>query len=219
MNHSFFSSFTPESAWLAGLLAADGSVRKDGVRWSLSQSGEEGKALMEKVARLIKYHLPIRREATSGRDAFAITVTSPTMVQDLSRMYQVSQNKTYTYAFPDSIPDGYIPFFLRGYVDGDGCVGWYPSPRGVPYIQISMVGTQEFINSVQHRVPVLGNIRVIARCKNLVDLRWNGRKAFEVGEYLYTSSEAPLSHKASKFLHYASGNVLPLPDWLKKRLQ
>lgn len=209
--HSFFESATPVSAWLAGLLAADGNIRSDLGAWSLSQSGDHGRVLVQQVAQMIGYGLPVSTSKTQGADSHSISVTSRQMVADLVAYYQVTPRKTTTLQWPRPAE---AAAFLRGYIDGDGCVGTYAAGSTANMLQISLVGTAEFVDGAVGAVPAVGRLQRIERCENLTDLRWNGRHAWAAGQWIYQHGEQlPVSAKATRFQQYRELLDSDPPAW------
>jgi hypothetical protein len=217
LRHDFFDFPSPHADWLAGLLAADGCVRNDRV-WSIGQSGDHGCRLVEQVASLIHCESPISvRQPQSGELVYTLTVSSSSMVTSLRTNYGVSQRKTVNLQWPGLIEDR-ASAFLRGYVDGDGCVGVYQvgtSPS--PMLSISLVGTSLFITGARSAVPSAGRVRRIDRCADLTDLRWSGRFAWTAGQWLYQhSTSLPLTVKASRFAGYGLHLLVDPPAWASR---
>ena len=101
LRHDFFNESNATAHWLAGLIAADGSITADGNAWTLSQSGNDGRALIEHVRELIDHRLKLSETTPpSGRTAYAIYVPSVQMVSALQLRYGIKQRKTLTYRWP-----------------------------------------------------------------------------------------------------------------------
>jgi hypothetical protein len=209
VRHGIFAEDIPESRWLAGLVAADGSVRDDR-SWSLAQSGDEGRAVVERVRKLIGHTLSVSESTPAkGRTAHRIYVPSGEMVADLAAHYGVGPRKTLTYRWPTLNGDA-VADFLAGYVEGDGCVGVYRTPKGEPFLHISFVGTVDFMAGATAAVPAKGRIRRISRCKNLAEVRYSGRHAWDAGTWLYRS---PAAKASRKYRLYADHVATASPAW------
>lgn len=201
-------------------MAADGSVLKSKIGWTLSQSGNHGYELIDKVKSILNYGLPIRTHKTAYADAHSITVISRQMVSDLANRFLIMPNKTLTLRWP-VLKGLEAAYFLRGYIDGDGCVNKYPNGRnGADMLSISFVGTKEFISGARDTVHSKGRVQVIQRCENLVDLRWSGRFALDAGNWIYQSEQTiPITPKAQRFLDYKNQIALNQPEWLKVQIK
>jgi hypothetical protein len=134
------------------------------------------------------------------------------MLGDLWEIYGIGPRKTLTYQWP-SLSNATAATFLSGYIDGDGCVGVYRTPRGNGFLSISLVGTPEFIEGAAAVVPAKGHIIRIARCKNLSDLRYSGRHAWDAGAWLY-ATPPPESRKFQTYLEHVTATR---PAWLENR--
>lgn len=210
MRHGIFAERTSESRWLAGLVAADGYV-KNGRSWHLSQSGTEGRATVERVRSLIGHQLRVHeRTPPRGKTAHAIYVPSREMVTDLQHYYGIGPRKTLTYTWPE-LNGSDAADFLAGYIDGDGCVSTYRTPKGEPFLHISFVGTAEFMTEAVTVIPAEGRLRRITRCKNLAEVRYSGRHAWTAGAWLYASEAARASRK---YRAYESHVATARPAWL-----
>lgn len=211
VDDDFFAERTPESLWLAGLVAADGHIVQNGRRWSLSQSGPEGLARLERVAALIGHGGRIlSSQPKRGQRAYSINVSSQRMVADLAARFGIMPVKTLTYRWPD-LSGADAAVFLRGYIEGDGCVSVYPTPSGTPFLHISYVGTPEFVESAMAATPARGRCRRLARCKNLAEVRYNGRNAWTIGEWLYERTDL---HESAKVLAYRNHVLTAQPKWV-----
>lgn len=217
-NHNYFEAGGIQADWLAGLIAADGCIHKNKRQWSLSQSGDSGLKLVSQVAKIIDYEGKIYRTSTSGNPAHSITVTSPKMINDLKEIYSVGPQKTLTLEWP-KLEGERAAAYLRGYVDGDGCVGVYNVGRSPTMLSISLVATEDFVLGAENVIPPGYRLNRIARCKNLFDLRWNGRKAYYAGNWIYVHEDGlPMTKKSERFLGYGSEISGREPRWYIKEV-
>ena len=115
----------------------------------------------------------------------------------------ITPAKSLTYEYPDGLSTELIPSFIRGYIDGDGTVGTYDNGKGCKSLIICFVGTKNFINSVASIIPVSGLIRQL-KARNCWEIRWNGKKAIEVGQWVYSDQSLYKSEKTKRFLQNLS---------------
>ena len=109
-----------DKAYLIGFLAADGCVMKDGsIRIALSSVDKE---ILQKIQNVLETNYPIRDSMT--KDGFEVStfVFRSAKIREKLSEYNVVHNKTYSFTFPNSLPQKYIIDFIRGYWDGDGSV-------------------------------------------------------------------------------------------------
>jgi hypothetical protein len=210
MRHGIFAEHAPESRWLAGLVAADGCVKGDR-SWTLTQSGDAGQATIEHVRSLTGHRLGVYEHTPKrGNAAYTIYVPSREMVADLWRHYGIGPRKTLTYTWPGLAGEAAADF-LAGYIDGDGCVGTYRTPKGEPFLHISFVGTPEFMAAATAAIPADGTLHRLTRCKNLSEARYSGRHAWTAGAWLYASAAA---RQSRKYPTYQAHVTTARPAWL-----
>jgi len=198
IDEEFFSSLGPQQAWLAGLFAADGCVLNDRLV-TLNQSGEHGRRLIEQIQAMLGHQAPIH----TRRRAHTITITSKAMVEFLAR-FNVVQRKTTLYRFPELLPADLTAPFLRGYIDGDGCVGVYDNGRGVKSLLISFFGTTEFVQRAADIAPVTMGVTISKRCPGMSEARAYGSKAIILGQWLWAHENVPRHIKQDIFESYIS---------------
>lgn len=215
VNHEFFDG-SAESDYVAGLLAADGWVDSNARYWCLQQSGDHGKLLVEAVKELIDTDTHVKTLKTLGKDGHKIHITSSKMCEDLDIIYDVRARKTYNYRGPYNTAR-MSKAFIRGYLDGDGSIGRYAVGDSKDLLVVSFVGTPSFIDRVRLEVPIPPSVRTIPHAKSLVELRWNGAKAFDFCNWLYSDHHLPISSKYLKFSAYTDDAYHYPPNWLKHR--
>lgn len=119
LNHKFFSGSGSDVYYWAGILAADGWVEESRNRIGLALQKSDLSHL-EKFKKAVSSTHDICPFMSSS--AYRIRFNSSDMVLDLRNRFNITGSKTHTYTLPEfeSI-DGFI-HFLRGYIDGDGCL-------------------------------------------------------------------------------------------------
>ena len=129
LDEQFFSNVTPEVAYWAGFLMADGSVSDAGVVSLALQARDENHLLAFRDS-VRSGHSVVESSPRSPQgkvlSARSIAFRSVTMAEDLSTKWGVVPRKTYVGSIPtDMIPDDLLPHYLRGLFDGDGGIyGW-----------------------------------------------------------------------------------------------
>lgn len=185
-----FSGATPESRWAIGIMAADGNVRSrvGQVRFGQSLKNLD---LLDEMRRHIGH---------SGEPSFAKTTssymlswTSRRHVDDLAR-YGVVDAKSLIYRLPD--PSLMSLDFLRGYIDGDGCIGVYSNGTHRRYLQLGWVGTPEFIKQCLDWLPVTGRVYTHG---NVQEIKFHGKHAADICGLLYPANDNFTSRKQRIF--------------------
>jgi len=115
INHKCFKEYNINSAYWAGFLAADGSIRKKGgVRLAL-QKRDIGH--LKKFGEFINYN-KIKLYSNTPEIVFG----SKEIEKDLDFNFNIINNKVYILNPPSQINKNFISHFIRGYLDGDGCI-------------------------------------------------------------------------------------------------
>lgn len=121
-NYSCFSpvNLNEESAYWLGFIAADGTIRKNRNQIKIGLSIVDKNHLI-KLKNFIKCNNKIQeRETKDGYGTCELLFSHKQVKNDLS-IYGIIPNKTYTNTISmKNIPQKLKPFFLLGYLDGDG---------------------------------------------------------------------------------------------------
>lgn len=181
INENFYINKDKGFYYFLGLMASDGNVR-DSKMFSISQSGENGKKLIEFIKEMIGCDNPIYHYKKV--DCYTLSITSSEVVKELS-LYNIVKNKTLIYELPTNLDTKNFNHFLQGYIDGDGSVGVYDNGNGVKTAVVSIVGTENFISNVFDKLIVKGNVRKIKNCKNLYEIRFYGKKVLDLFYEIY----------------------------------
>lgn len=147
INHDYFDIIDCErKAYWIGLLFADGCNKDDRHVFSL-QLKEEDKYLLE----ILRYDLGsnkplyfnnLSKKCKTWNDCYTIEFNSKRLTERLSELGCIPR-KSLLLEFPkeEHIPRIYWKHFIRGYIDGDGCIS-LDKRRGRLYV--SLVSTQNF---------------------------------------------------------------------------
>lgn len=196
VNDDFFDDMTSVQYWVLGIFASDGCVWRNHAK--LCQSGDAGLMVIRYIKNLIQSESPIYvRTLDVGKPVYSICFSSSKMI-DIFRKYGIVQNKTKTYSLPN-IPDEYLPSFLAGYVEGDGCITISKYKRATNLLSASFVGTKEFVEACAKRIPISGKVRKHS-LSEIYEIRWYSKKAIQFCEWLYSDKELYHSYKYDNYL-------------------
>lgn len=160
LNLGFFHEWTPEMAYVLGLIATDGCVGKN--RVNLTSTDLE---LVEKVRSLMRTDHPIRTlpvRGVSRKIQHKLDISSAALVDALEKL-GVGARKSLTICFPE-MPENCLRHFLRGCWDGDG--SFFIDNRTGKLKASIISGSKEFINGI---VRSLSNVGLRQR------MRWKYR--------------------------------------------
>lgn len=167
VDERFFSSWSPEMAWVLGLIYTDGNIdpgkKRDPGRKShqlptvrISQKEPE---LLRKICVLMKTNARLRyREErrysnTVAGALYTLEFQNDRLYADLLAL-GVTPRKSLTLSFPE-MPSEFVRHFLRGCWDGDGTV--HVSSRGKNQCYASIVsGSRDFIDGIVSRLYEIG---------------------------------------------------------------
>ena len=212
VNENYFNSINNNiGAYILGFISADGGVFNN--RLTIAQSGDEGKILLEKIKnKLNSNHTILSRKGKkiAHRDAHVLIITSPQIVKDLKN-YNIIKNKKYNFKFPDLLDLKYLKPYIRGYFDGDGCVGIYYEKKernnkiyNSKYLKLSFYGTKIFILRCNELLPtpIMGRI-LLSKDDIHAEIIWTNKKARNFGEWLFEKNDdIPEYVKIKKYLMY-----------------
>jgi len=198
INEDFFNSISYKQAYYLGLIASDGCIINDRAV-TLSQSGENGLFLLKQIKDMLDW----TGNFYKSKNAYAMYYSSKKVVHFLND-YGIYERKTYNIEYPKKLPEELFLYFLRGYFDGDGCLGYYNNGAGQYCFVMTFVGTENFINEINRLLPIKGKIKKIERCKNLFEFRVYGEPAKNLYKLLYESTYNNVPIISAKQLKYKS---------------
>lgn len=126
----------PHKAYLLGFITADGAIVNNILSIEIHKKDKE-------LLNFAKEQINPKATLTSHGDCLKVTFSAKKISKDLAK-YGIIQNKSKILkAVPiQFIPSNLLPFYFRGLIDGDGCVG----KEG----KISIYsGSEDFIKNVQ----------------------------------------------------------------------
>jgi hypothetical protein len=125
-DHNAFAIPTPEGAYWAGVLSADGCVKCSG--WSKTKMMVELSAddfeLVDGFNKFCKSNKPIcKRKRFNGKTHYSISIISPYIVDDM-KYWCIEPRKSKYNKIPDCIKgnDELLCYWLVGLIDGSGCI-------------------------------------------------------------------------------------------------
>ena len=200
LNQKFFSSWSPEMAYVLGWIYSDGNI-DNGDRIRI---GTKDKYILQNIQGMMNSTHKLAINKRTG--VYQLELTSTQMYKNLYK-FGLHPNKSKTINFP-KVPEKYLRHFVRGVFEGDGSV-WINNKR--EYILCAFYsGSNKFLEglnlalskntklptrNVRHRVMELGT------CD---ELRYAGYSCYELFNYMY--KDVPdymvLKRKYEKFDNY-----------------
>ncbi len=157
INDSFFSKWSPEMAWVLGLLFTDGNVQrtKSSLRVSIASVDYD---LLCNVRTLLGSTRAIKKNVQSydkSKFIYSFVFFREKMRDDLHKLGLV-ERKSLVMQFPE-VPERYIRHFIRGCWDGDGSIYLSAGKLRASYV----CGSFDFIKTLGDELYKIGIYRKI----------------------------------------------------------
>lgn len=112
VNEQFFKTWSNEMAWVLGLIFTDGCLNKKIYTLTIAQKNIE---ILKQIASVMEAEFIV-----SNNETPSLIINSKIIYNDLLT-FGLSPNKSKVLEWP-SIPELYLPHFIRGVIDGDGWI-------------------------------------------------------------------------------------------------
>lgn len=205
INETVFDEWSEVSAYLLGVIAADGCVvdRPQGscIAFCISAADtdwlENIAALFGdlEVKRYTAHHKGIGKEYETAQ----LKVNSRKLVEKVIRL-GIPPRKSLTLEFP-AIPQSFVHHFVRGYFDGDGSVYLKTSRSGNKHVQAAILGTKPFLEKIAEILIAIGYGDSYLRQdgNHYVLTLSNSANIHLFSEWLYRDASIYLARKHLKF--------------------
>jgi len=218
VNHSLFSTDIEESFYLAGFIAADGSINRNKsydpnyISICLSRKDED---FLLKIKNILQFTGPIKitvakhsklNKKWNDVEQCRIDIYSKQIINDLKR-FGIGPKKSLTYEFPEWLKSHpLVNHYMRGYVDGDG--SFYTTSENrltkkyglkiYSKMTFALRGTESFLYSFKD---ILSHKKIatnsIPKFNNGIDqLKYSGNGHVEkISNFLYENSTIHMDRK------------------------
>jgi len=208
-NDSFFKQDNEKSFYVAGFIAADGSIIKEKNRnrhlLSIELSKEDEQHLIKIRDTLssnakIENRVRVDSRFSSPTEQTMMRITSKEICLDLER-FNIKSNKTLTYSIPKWLLTHPLKHhFIRGVFDGDGSISFKFSRKDTRknYIRFSLCGTFEELDSINEVLcsECVIHPNKITQGKNCYYLEYaKAENVKKIVEYLYKDASIYLDRK------------------------
>jgi len=211
VNDNYFKTWSHNMAYILGFWWADGYISEG--RFGITQHIDDI-YMLEKISKEMKSSYII--STSKKRNVAEIRISSNTIINDLLKL-DGNYRKSLICKFP-YIPKKYLPDFIRGLWDGDGCI-YYNNHQKV-YMAVFTSGSKNFIEKL-----------LLTLRKNIVGFRGNihekcNKKGFKIcNKKLKKDSicynlviSANDTRRLKKFIYYKN-NILKMDrKWKKFKL-
>lgn len=206
LDESVFLSVNKESAYWAGLLSADGCIKRVRKYNYVLEFANTDKELIDGFCRFFttdkKPYSHEQRVKDGFKRCWLMTINSPYVIDDM-KLWNLEPRKSRHNKVPDCVKDNDDLFnpWLVGLIDGDGCICITKSKQVI----IRVLASLEIINFIHNRFPK-GKIYSEKGIKNLYAIQYNGKNAVELYREIY--SGVGLKRKWNKVVPFLKKNWL-----------
>lgn len=199
INQDYFKTWSRNMAYVLGFWFADGCIYR-GQMFDITLNKKD-KYILKKIAEELQYegNLYDSVDRQSSRINFSCVV----IYNDIIKLGG-TERKSLSLKFPE-VPKEYLPDFIRGYFDGDGCVMLLKNNR---LNTAFTCGSKEFLDDLlkilREEVGVVGG----SYDSSCMSLKFGKKDSIKIGEYMYKNSpELFLERKYQKFTLNKEENI------------
>lgn len=214
-NECYFDSIdTEDKAYWLGFIYADGCISKPTrkikdktkpyYRIEISLNDIDAEHL-EKLRKSLDMEAPVRIAKTNFANSNRARLGwNSKHMWNVLNSYGCSPCKSKTLKFPN--PNIFknkelIKHFIRGYIDGDGCLSYCDTKHKRAHLLI--LGTHHMLENIQNWLPLQYILQIYGKnSESVQQLSIVGRTAFFIENYLYKDSTIRLERKYNKYLEH-----------------
>lgn len=205
INENYFDVIDdPNKAYILGLLYADGN--RSGNSNTITINLQEGdRDILDKIKNCIGFSGPLMYIDYHSRDnrqnQWKLVISNKHMAEQLYQ-YGVVPNKEFKVEFPKFLNEELLPHFIRGYLDGDGCICKTEKRVSLTGTEMLLSGIKSYVEnklgihfSLSHynkKNPITCDIRIAGRnqCKKFLDYIYDNatiylNRKYELYQTLY----------------------------------
>lgn len=208
VDDSFLNRESYQKYYYLGLMASDGVLTSSGNSIQLTQSGESGLDLINWIKTLLKAESKIYvYKPSKGQISYCLSFRSAQLWKELC-FNNITPRKTFTFKIPEYIlqNENKLRYFLIGYIDGDGCIGIYPTQTDYRMLNIQLITNSLMAEQLKSLDIFKNSYNHIAKkhCKDTINFSFSGLNAVFFGQWLYEdfSEEIYKSYKTQNCLSY-----------------
>lgn len=197
--HYFDNIDNEEKSYWLGFLFADGALSTNGKSYNI----ELGLKL-EDVDHVKNFAKAVNKEHIIIDSYRARCIIGSKHMFEVLSNYGCTTKKSLTLTFPNVNifkDKSLIKDFIRGYVDGDGCLSW--GNKKHTKCLVSILGTKNFLNGIINIFPPTCKLRKNNKNQDItLVLTYNGRLGFDFCSYLYKNATVYLKRKYERYTQY-----------------
>lgn len=201
LNEESFAKPTKESAYWAGLLSSDGTIKKHLKHDFLLEFPNNDRELVEGFKKFLGTEKPISAIKREGKKTkYSITVSSPYLIEDL-KLWNLEPKKSRVNKIPDCLKgnDELMSYWLVGLIDGDGSI--YKTYNG-KNVSITILASKEIIDYVGDWLKIPSSVSQEKDIDNLYNRKFSGKYSVALYNRIYRGIGLPRKwNRVVPFLH------------------
>ncbi|MGV8140913.1 MAG: LAGLIDADG family homing endonuclease [Candidatus Woesearchaeota archaeon] len=199
-NSNFFDRLNEESAYILGLIFADGNISwdtKKGYYTLTITAAKKDKEHLERIRQIMSSTKPLIYAVKTK--SYRLIINDKKLCKRL--MYLgVIPKKSLIVKFPQ-IPKVYLRHFIRGVIDGDGNIRYVKRQRS-PYFEITIASgstafCEGFIKAIKDCIGIDANIRKVGQ--NTKIIQYSCSRGEKLAEYIYAKANIFLERKYKEY--------------------
>lgn len=201
-DHVFDKIDTEEKAYWLGFLYADGNVSRFNttIELALEENDKEHIEKFRSFVHLENKPLSKKQRILNGQKyySYRFSFNSANVKQSLINLGCKPQ-KTFDLSFPNNtqVPENLLHHFIRGYIDGDGCI--YVSNKK---ISVEVLGTENFLLGYKQWVG-LGQSKIYTfNHSDIYRVVNSNQQALNILKRIYKDATLYLERKHIKYINY-----------------
>ncbi len=212
VNEKFFDTWTDGMAYVLGFLFADGSLEDAPyIRGKYMRVTNTDRDRIELIKKLMRssHTIVVTKTIGNRKPRHLLRIGSHALYNQLMRL-GVTPRKSFTMLFP-TVPKKFLPHFVRGYFDGDGCAHIARTATGITrLLTIFTSGSKSFLETLHGHLKseagVTGNtLHGHGSTDGAFQLRYFARDSIRLFVYMYPKQipkELLLRRKYDIFTRY-----------------
>lgn len=222
LKHDYFSVIdSPEKAWILGFIATDGCVSGRSLSWALKRAD---RYILEQIASIICPSVIVTNSFSSDKKMepqpiSRLSFYSKQLCDDLLQ-YGIHPNKTETVQFWHGVSDSLCPHYLRGIIDGDGCLYTSGTRNHISLCSASKQFLLDVSQSIEKHTgiqhPYLGKRN---NCKAWEIKYWKNDNVKKITQWLYQDDSIGLIRKKEIADRFSETVTRQYYDWKNTTLE
>ena len=191
INQDYFKTWSPNMAYILGLWFADGCIY-GGKMFDITLHKKD-KYILKQIAKELQYEGELYDYV--DRQAARLNFSCVVIYNDIVALGG-TECKSNTVEFPN-IPKEYLPDFIRGYFDGDGCIMNLKNNR---VNSAFTCGSKKFLDKLLEILKEEAGVEGGSYDPSCVSLKFGKKDSIKIGNYIYRNNpELFLLRKKEKF--------------------